>query len=215
MSHIHDERMQRFRKAGVYLVTSGNMSSGRSTLEILRSAIDGGIRLVQLREKELLPEEFMKLAIEARRLTADAGALLIINDWLDIAQAVGADGVHLGQNDFSVKEARKLAPDMIIGASTHSVEEALQAQDDGASYVNIGPLFSTKTKEWSAEFLGMAGLKKISSVVRVPFTVMGGIKKKHIQELRAAGVRIVAVVTEITAAENPEQAARDLLSLMS
>jgi len=207
--------MQKFTSAGVYLVTSGNMSAGRSTVEIIRAALSGGIRLVQLREKNLPAEQFSKLAVEARKLTADAGALLIINDSLDVARASGADGVHLGQDDFPVREARTLEPDMIIGASTHSVEEAVKAQEDGASYVNIGPLFPTATKKWDDEYLGMDGLRKISAAVNIPFTVMGGIKKKHVPALRAAGVRTIAVVTEITAAEDPGKAARDLLASMT
>ena len=207
--------MQKFRVAGIYLVTSAVMSAGRTTPDIIRAALAGGIKLIQLREKDVSPVELTKLAREARKLTADAGALLIINDSVDIAMTVGADGVHLGQDDFAVKEARRLAPDLIIGASTHSVEEAIKAQNDGASYINIGPLFPTNTKKWDAEFLGIDGLKRIAAVARIPFTVMGGIKKKHIQELRSAGARTIAVVTEITAAENPEQAARDLIALLN
>ena len=214
MSHIHDIRMERFQKAGVYLVTSANMSRGRSTLEVIKSALSGGIRLIQLREKNLEREDFMSLAVNARRMTADFGSLLIINDRIDVAQEIGADGVHLGQNDFPIDDARKLAPDLIIGASTHSIDEALKAQSDGASYINIGPLFPTQTKEWNDEFLGIEGLKRISSIATIPFTVMGGIKKCHIPELKAAGARIVAVVTEITGADDPENAARTLLSMM-
>lgn len=215
MSKLHDERMRRFVAAGIYLVTSKNMSGGRDTVEIVKAALSGGIRLVQLREKELPEDDFLTLACEVRKLTAESGALLIINDRLEIAQAVVADGVHLGQDDFPLKEARKLAPDLILGSSTHSVEEALRAQEDGASYINIGPLFPTKTKKWDSAYLGMEGLKVISAVAKVPFTVMGGIKKQHIPALRGAGVRTIAVVTEITAAENPARAASDLLALLN
>lgn len=213
MNYIHEERMQKFRAAGIYLVTSAAMSAGRTTMEIIRAALAGGIRLFQLREKDVPPVELTRLAREARKLTADAGALLIINDSVDIAMTVGADGVHLGQDDFPVRDARRLSPDLIIGASTHSVEEAIKAQNDGASYINIGPLFPTNTKKWDAEFLGIDGLKRIAAVTRIPFTVMGGIKKKHIPELKSAGAHTIAVVTEITAAEKPEQAARDLFAL--
>lgn len=207
--------MQKFTGAGVYLVTSGSMSAGRSTGEIIRAALCAGVRLIQLREKQLPVEQFARLAVEARKMTADAGALLIINDNLDVARDAGADGVHLGQDDFPVKEARRLEPDMIIGASTHSVEEALWAQEDGVSYINIGPMFPTTTKKWDAGFLGMDGLLKISAAIKIPFTVMGGIKKKHVPALRAAGVRTIAVVTEITAAEDPAKAARELLAAMT
>lgn len=103
---------------------------------------------------------------------------------------------------------------MIIGASTHSIAEAQQAEKDGASYINIGPLFPTQTKQWDGEFLGLEGLRRISATVSLPFTVMGGIKPNHIPELRRAGAQIIAVVTAITAASDPERAARELLALM-
>ena len=207
--------MQRFVSAGIYLVTSQTMSMGRSTVEIVRAALAGGVRLIQLREKELSTTAFMDLACKIRAMTKKAGALLLINDRLDVALAVNADGVHLGQDDFSVKEARKLAPDLIIGASSHSPKQAAKAQKDGASYVNIGPIFPTKTKKWTGEFLGIDGLKKISSKISIPFTVMGGIKKEHIPQLVSAGARTIAVVTAITAAKNPEKAARELLKLVN
>jgi thiamine-phosphate pyrophosphorylase len=167
---------------------------------------------MQLREKDLPVGELTTVAREARRLTTEAGSLLVINDDLQVALAVGADGVHLGREDFPVAEARKMAPDLIVGASSHSVEEALDAQKQGASYVNIGPLFPTKTKAWGGEFLGLEGLRQIAPVVSIPFTVMGGIKKEHIRDLVAAGARTIAVVTAVTAAPDPEQAARDLLA---
>lgn len=207
----HDERMRRFLDAGLYLVTSGAVSRGRSTSEILRLALAGGVKLVQLREKDLPTREFVGLAREVRRLTSEAGALLIINDRIDIAMCVGADGVHLGQDDFPVGDARSLAPDMVIGASSHSVVEARRACADGASYVNIGPLFPTSTKEWRGEFLGWEGLGEIAGAVTVPFTVMGGIKQEHIPRLVAAGARTIAVVTAVTAADDPAHAAAELL----
>ncbi len=206
--------MEQFRRAGLYLVTSQGLSRGRTTPDILRAALAGGVRLVQLREKDMPLPAFFRLAELARRLTADAGALLLINDRLDVALGVGADGVHLGQADFPVAVARALAPQLIIGASTHSVAEAGAAQAAGASYVNIGPLFPTATKPNAGEFLGLEGLRKIAPHVAIPFTVMGGIKKEHIPELRRAGARTVAVVTAVTAADDPEAAVRELLGLI-
>ena len=211
---IHAERLRRLRQAGIYLVTSQTLSAGRTTLEITQAALAGGIHLIQLREKELPTREFFRLAEQMRQLTADAGALLIINDRLDIALAVDADGVHLGQEDLPIAAARRLAPDLIIGASTHSIAEAQQAEKDGASYINIGPLFPTQTKQWDDEFLGLEGLRRISATVSLPFTVMGGIKPNHIPDLRRAGAQIIAVVTAITAAPDPECAARELLALI-
>jgi len=203
--------MQRFTEAAVYLVTSRSVSGGRETTEIVRAALAAGVRLVQLREKELNSRQLLELALEVRGLTSASGALLIVNDRLDIALAAGADGVHLGQEDLPVDVARGMAPDLVIGASTHSAAEAREARDAGASYVNIGPLFPTSTKTWGTEFLGIKGLKEISKGVSIPFTVMGGIKREHVPDLLSAGARTIAVVSAVTAAADPEQAARELL----
>ncbi len=208
---LHSDRIARFQNAGLYFVTSQPLSTGRTTPEIVKAALAGGVKLVQLREKEMPLRDYVELARTVRMLTAAAGALLIINDRVDVAMAVGADGVHLGQEDFPIPEARRLAPDLIIGASTHSVEEAMIAQKEGASYINIGPIYPTGTKVWEGEFLGLDGLKTISKVTRVPFSVMGGIKQSHIPGLVDAGARIIALVTAITAAPDPESAARELL----
>lgn len=210
----HQERMTRFCRAGLYLVTSEPLSRGRATVDIVKAALAGGVRLIQLREKEMTVAELTSLARRARQLTAEAGALLIINDRIDIALAAGADGVHLGQTDFPVSDARRLAPDLIIGASTHSVSEARAAQLAGASYINIGPIFPTRTKAWTGDFLGMEKLKRIARAVTVPYTVMGGIKKRHIPEVLRAGARTIALVTAVTAADDPEQAARELVSMI-
>jgi thiamine-phosphate pyrophosphorylase len=203
--------MTRFRSAGLYLVTSQALSAGRTTPEIVAAALEGGVKLIQLREKDLPVRELMTLALDVRELTRRAGALLIINDRVDVAMAVGADGVHLGQDDLPIAAARGLSAELIIGASSHNEEEARAAEAAGASYVNIGPLFPTRTKEWTDAFLGAEGLRRIAPVVGIPFTVMGGIKPHHVPEVCAAGAQTLAVVTAVTAAPDPAAAARDLL----
>ncbi len=207
----HDERMQRFRKAGLYLVTSQALSEGRSTLDIVRQALVAGVTLIQLREKDLPLHDYLELAHAVRALTKPYGCLLIINDRIDVALAADADGVHLGLEDLPIDAARSIAPDLIIGASSHNIEEAKAAEAAGASYVNIGPIYPTQTKNWTEAYLGIEGLARIAPEVRIPFTVMGGIKRTHIPELRAAGASTIALVTAVTAAPNPEQAARELL----
>ncbi len=213
-SLTHTERMQRFTDAGLYLVTSQTLSAGRSTLEIIRMVLDAGVKLIQLREKEMSIRELTQLAESARELTAEHAALLLINDRIDVALAVEADGVHLGQDDLPLARARRIAPELIIGASTHSIAEARRAQADGASYINIGPLFPTNTKEVATPPLGFEGLRSIAEVTQVPFTVMGGIKPEHIPELTANGARTIAVVTAVTAAPDPTAAAVDLLGII-
>ncbi len=213
MSHssIHEERMRRFMQAGLYVVTSQALSAGRSTIAIIEAALRGGAKLIQLREKDMNTKEFVQLAQVARRMTEKADALLVINDRLDVAMGVGADGVHLGQDDFPVDMARRLAPEMIIGASSHSEKEAVEAERLGASYVNIGPLFPTTTKNWRGSFLGLEALRTICPRLRIPVTVMGGIKKEHVKPLTEAGATAIAVVTAVTTAPDPEAAVRELL----
>ena len=211
MTSLLQKKMSIFRNAGLYLVTSQSMSAGRTTLEILEPALKAGVKLIQLREKELSANDLYRLAVKARDLTSRHNALLLINDRLDIAMASGADGVHLGQSDLPIQDARRIAPDMIIGSSSHNEAEAVKAQEDGASYVNIGPIFPTGTKKWDDEFLGVESIPRISKQLKIPFTVMGGIKLQHIPELRKAGARIIAVVSAITAALDPVSSASALL----
>ena len=211
---LHKRRMEIFKRAGLYLVTSQALSRGRSTEEIVKMALAGGVRLVQLREKDLPLPKLKKLALKIRAMTKNAGALLIINDRIDLALAVKADGIHLGQEDMPVACARKISTDLIIGASAHSLKEALAAQKAGASYVNIGPLFPTQTKKWDRKFLGTQKMKQIASKIKIPFTVMGGIKAEHIPDLVKAGAKTIAVVTAVTAADNPRKAAKQLLALV-
>jgi thiamine-phosphate pyrophosphorylase len=128
--------------------------------------------------------------------------------------AVEADGVHLGQDDLPVDVAIKLAPNMIVGTSTHDVEEARVAEAQGCSYLNIGPIYPTNTKDWQDEYLGLDGLDEIAKTVSVPFTVMGGIKRHHIAGLKKHGANIIALVTAVTAAENPQVAAQELLDII-
>jgi thiamine-phosphate pyrophosphorylase len=196
------ERIAGFQQVDIYPVTCELLSAGRSDLEVLEAVIRGGARIVQLREKEYATRDLYQLAMDFRKITARSGVLLIINDRVDIALAVDADGVHLGQDDLPLTVARSLAPEMLIGASTHSLEEALQAQQDGADYINIGPIFPTRTKEGIEHFLGPEAIATIGSKVRVPFSVMGGITESNIDHVLARGARRVAMVSAITQADD-------------
>lgn len=203
-----EKRKALFDKIDIYPVTCEKLSSGRSDAEVLGGIAAGGASIVQLREKGLCERDFFHLAEIFRDRTAKAGMLLIINDRVDVAIAVGADGVHLGQEDFPVPAARKIAPELLIGASSHNLEEALRAQEEGADYVNIGPIFPTGTKEGIEHFLGPGAIGEIAPKLRIPFTVMGGIKEANVGEVIAMGARKVAVVTAITQAPDIAQAVR-------
>ena len=203
-------RRAKFQEVDIYPVTCEQHSAGRSNLEVLEAVIRGGAKIIQLREKEYCKRDLYQLALKFREITARAGVLLIINDHLDIALAVDADGVHLGQDDLPLSAARKLAPELLIGVSTHSLEEALEAGREGADYVNIGPIFPTKTKKGVEYFLGPDAIPAISRKIKIPFTVMGGIKESNIDQVVARGAHRVAIVTAITQAPDIAETVRSL-----
>jgi len=194
------ERLLKLKTIDIYPVTCQELSEGRTNLEVLTAVLAGGAKIIQLREKHWDKKDLYELAMEFRKLTRSHGALLIINDHVDVALAAGADGVHLGQEDLPVGAARKIAPELIIGASSHNLSEALKAEEDGADYVNIGPIFPTKTKANTVSFLGPEAIGEIGSQLNVPFTTMGGINPDNIDRVLAAGARHVAMITGITRA---------------
>jgi thiamine-phosphate pyrophosphorylase len=209
----HAARLARFGEVDLYPVTGAEHSAGRATLEIVDAVREAGCRVVQLREKGLTKAAYHALAVQVRQRTGP-GMLMICNDHLDVALAVGADGVHLGLDDLPLAAARALAPELILGASSHGLEQALAAQASGADYVNIGPVFPTATKEGAAAFLGPDAIAAIAPHLAIPFTVMGGIKEDNIQQVLARGARHVAVVTAVTAADDPRAAAARLRRLI-
>lgn len=201
------DRIDSFSRTDIYPVLTPEFCCGRPFLEILESVLAGGARIIQLRDK-IDPKRF---AADFREITNRYSALLIINDSPEMALEIGADGVHLGQEDFPVSEARKMAPDLIIGVSAHNLSQALAAQKNGASYVNIGPVFPTKTKERLTDFIGCEAIKEISPHLKIPFTVMGGINTENIEKVLAAGARHIAMITAITQADNVRETTQLLI----
>ncbi len=215
VNEARQNRQELFRIVDLYPVTCERLSAGRSNMEILEAVIKGGARAVQLREPALADGVLYRMALKFRSATEKAGVLLIINDRIDIARAVGADGVHLGQDDLPVSVARGLVPELLIGVSTHSAEQALRAQEEGADYVNIGPIFPTKTKEGVDYFLGPDAVEQIGSKVNIPFTVMGGINSSNISQVISRGARKVAMVTAITQAEDVTEAVKQFRKVIA
>jgi len=203
------QRLSAFEKADLYVVITEAFCAGRPSLSVLEQVLAAGVSLVQLREKDLEGRNLYELAVAYRRRTAAARALLIIDDRLDIALAAGADGVHLGQADLPVAAARRAAPELIVGASSHSLEEALAAQEAGAGYVNIGPIFPTATKP-GAVFLGLEAISRIAPRLRISWSTMGGINQSNIAQVVARGARHPAVMSAVTAAPDIGAAARAL-----
>jgi len=172
-------------------------------LQVLDELIRGGARVVQLREKEISKREFFELAMVFRERTHAAGMTLIINDHIDVCRAVHADGVHLGQDDFPIREARELlGPLAVIGVSTHSLDQALQAVEEGADYINVGPIFATQTKEHAGPPVGVELYRQVRKSVNIPITVMGGINLNNVDQLLQAGAERIAVVSAVVGAED-------------
>ncbi|MCP3968006.1 MAG: thiamine phosphate synthase [Lentisphaerae bacterium] len=195
-------RIAAFKNIDIYPVISSEFTAGRDVIDVLKSIAVGGAKIVQIREKNKSKIEVYKLALEYRRITAEHNMLLIINDHVDIALAVDADGVHLGQDDLPVSAARPIAPELILGCSSHDIQEATEAEASGADYVNVGPIYPTGTKAVPCGVVGIEMLEAIKPHISIPFTVMGGIKEHHLSELFAVGATKIAMVTEITQAED-------------
>ncbi len=198
----------------MYVVTSEAHSAGRTSLEVLDACLAAGVRMVQLREKEKSKKDLYELALKFREKTREAGCLFIVNDCVDLALAVGADGVHLGRSDLPVEAARRIAPDLLIGASSHNVEQAEYAQSAGADYVNIGPIFPTATKPEHKTFVGPEMIGRVMEAVDIPVTCMGGITHSNIAQVARAGAKIVAVVTAVTKADDMRKSAARLRDII-
>ena len=202
LESVRAARVQRFAAVDLYPVTTEELSNGRSDVEVLEAVIAGGVRIVQLRDKKSSMRRLYEKALHFRELTQAHDVLLIINDHVDIALAIDADGVHLGQDDLPLPVARQMIPDKIIGRSTHSLAQAQEAVREGADYINIGPIYPTGTKEGLHTFLGPEAIAEIAPQIDLPFTVMGGIKLTNVEELLEAGARRIAVVTAVTRADD-------------
>jgi thiamine-phosphate pyrophosphorylase len=199
----------------LYLVTDRGLAGGRPTPEIVRAAVAGGVTCVQLREKTCSTREFIDEALAVRDFLKARGIPLIINDRVDVALAVAADGVHLGQTDMPLSTARRITgDDMVIGISVESVRDAVEAEEGGADYLGVSPIFGTPTKTDTAPPLGLDGLRAIRRAVRLPLVGIGGLNARNAAEVIRHGADGVAVVSAIVAAEAPELAARELLTVI-
>jgi thiamine-phosphate pyrophosphorylase len=198
----------------LYLVTDRKqLPPGRSLVETVAAALEGGVRAVQLREKDLCAAELYPLALELRELTVLYGARLLINDRLDVALAVQADGVHLGGHSLPVAVARKiLGPEKLIGVSTHRPEEVPVVQRDGADFVTFGPVYFTPSKAAFGEPVGLGQLREVCAAAPLPVFALGGVTLEHLPELRTTGCQRVALISAILAAADPATAAAAILA---
>lgn len=188
----------------VYLVTEETLSKGRTTLDVASRAIDGGATIIQFREKLTDKKRRTVIVRELRDLCTERNIPFIINDSLELAREIGADGIHLGQCDESVCKARELfGSNMIIGVSVTNKEEARAAFAEGADYLGAGTVFSTKSKEDSGKAIGLTILRDIVKSVPIPVVAIGGITIGNLTDVLSCGVSGIAVISAITAAEDP------------
>ena len=195
----------------LYVILDRGAAGGRELGPLLDAVLAGGCRLVQLREKNLPPVELYPLALELRRRCREAGCLFIVNDRVDLALAVEADGVHVGQDDLPAREARRLLrPGMLLGVSTHDEIQARRARDDGADYVAVGSMFPTGSKP-GFQLVGPELVRRVRPDIAVPLVAIGGITVDNVAEIVRAGADAVAVISAVCGAPDPAAATRRFL----
>lgn len=185
----------------IYAITDARLSLGRSLEEVALALLGAGVRILQYREKRLKGGEMLEQCRLLRRLTAEADACFIVNDHVDIAMLVAADGVHVGQEDLPVPAVRELVgPEMLIGLSTHDAAQARAAQAMGADYLGVGPIFATQTKEDAVAPVGFAYLDWVVANIDVPFVAIGGIKEHNIAEVARHGAPCCSLISALVGA---------------
>lgn len=203
MTQQQKQRKSKFPVTDIYCLTDHALSCGRSNIEVVNEMIRAGVKIIQYREKEKAAFEKYRECVQIREMTKAAGVTFIVNDDVALAMMVGADGVHIGQSDYPVAAVRRLVgQDFIIGLSTHAPEEAVKAQNAGVDYIGVGPIYSTKTKKDVCSPVGQAYLEYVVKNISIPFVAIGGIKESNLHEITSRGAKCVAMVSEITGAED-------------
>ncbi len=196
----------------LYLVTDRKQTNGRPLLEVVEKCLDSGVRAIQLREKDLSTRELFTLAETLRELTRKYRAALFINDRIDVALALEADGVHLPGHSFPAESARKIVgPEMLIGVSTHSVAEAKEAEAGGADFIVFGPVFDTPSKHPYGPPQGADALRAVHQAITLPLFAIGGMTPARVPALKEAGADGIAVISALLTAPDPRQVVRDFL----
>ncbi|WP_100398354.1 thiamine phosphate synthase [Bacillus sp. FJAT-44742] len=187
----------------LYTITGEEFHRGRSMLEVMEEAVKGGSDIIQLRDKFSSKKEVFEKAKKLREMTARYGAAFIVNDHIDVALAVGADGIHLGQDDLPLTEARNIVgEDMIIGISTHAIEEAREAERNGADYIGVGPVFATKSKVDVIDPVTTSYVKQVADEITIPFVAIGGIKLHNVDQVIDAGADRICAISEIVGSKD-------------
>lgn len=196
--------IENFLTTKIYALTAENLSKGRSNLEVVSACIKAGIKFIQYREKTKKLKAMYEECLAIREMTKQAGVTFIVNDYIDLALAVKADGVHVGQEDFPPQTVRELiGKEMILGLSTHNPKQIKDAESSGfVDYIGVGPVFATKTKADVCAAVGLTYVEYAAMHSSLPFVAIGGIKEQNIHEVAKAGAKTIAVVSDIVGAEN-------------
>lgn len=191
----------------LYVITGEEFHPERNLIDVMEEAIQGGADIIQLRDKTSSKKDILEKARNLKKLCAKYEVPFIVNDHIDIALAVDADGVHIGQDDMPLAEVRKLiGPEKMIGVSSHKLEEALAAEKNGADYIGVGPIFPTKSKVDVVDPVTTSYIQEVKDHVSIPFVAIGGIKLHNVKEVVEAGADRVCVITEIVAANDVKAA---------
>ena len=186
----------------IYAITGEKFSAGRDNITVVKELIKAGVKIIQYREKDKEKLGKYKECLEIRKLTKENGVFFIVNDDLDIALSVKADGVHIGQEDMPLEEVRKIVGDMVVGCSTHNPKQAQEAKEKGADYIGVGPIFNTTTKENVEHSEGLTYLKWVSENINIPHVAIGGINEKNIADVISNGGMCCAMISEIVGADD-------------
>ncbi|BBO16867.1 thiamine phosphate synthase [Candidatus Brocadia pituitae] len=190
-----------FSEVKLYVIISSNLMK-KSLEEVLQDVIEGGADAIQLREKTMSDHEFLIIARQVRKVTAQSKTVFIVNDRVEIARKADADGLHIGQSDIDITTARNiLGHNKIIGVSTHTISQARRAQQSGADYIGAGPVFSTATKSYEPP-VGLDYVQQVKKEITIPFVAVGGINIGNVQEVLHAGGRRIAICSAIICSEN-------------
>lgn len=207
--------MSTFQHVRLYCFTPGRFLKGRDPIEMVSAQVRGGADVIQLREKEMSRKDRLELGMKVRELTWNEDVLFIVNDDVDLALILNADGVHLGQDDIPIKYARPLMKDKLIGISTHSIEQINEAVTSGADYIGIGPIFETKTKKDMEKLVGISFLSRIKDLCPIPYVAIGGIGRDNVKHLVKAGCYRAAIISDILLAQDIEEQCRALKKILS
>lgn len=189
----------------IYGITGEEFSKGRKNIDVVKSMIEAGIKIIQYREKEKSKKEKFQECKVIRQMTKEGNVTFIVNDDIDIALMVDADGIHIGQDDPPIELVKKIAPNMIVGLSTHNREQALEAVKKGASYIGVGPIFNTPTKKNLEKSEGLQYLKWVSENINIPYVAIGGIKEENIDSVKNNGGKCFAMISELVGADNVKE----------